>query len=321
MSLRNKLVTVFGGSGFVGRYVVKRLAEQGARVRVAIRRPDEGLFLKPMGAVGQIDVVQANLRVPMSVQQAMAGADYVINCVGILHQSGAQTFAAVQARGAEVVAYCAKEAGVQHLVHVSALGADADSRSGYARSKAQGEQGVRRHMPQAAIIRPSVVFGPEDDFFNRFAAMAALTPVLPLVDGGHTKFQPVYVGDVAEAVVRALTDPAAAGQTYELGGPAVHSFRALIEMTLGQIHKKRLLLPLPGALLKPLAFLMELQPLFAPPITRDQIELLKRDNVVSPGAKTLADLGIAEPTPLEAVIPTYLYRYRRGGGKFEPRFS
>lgn len=321
MSLRNKLVTVFGGSGFIGRYVVKRLAEQGARVRVAIRRPDEGLFLKPMGAVGQIDIVQANIRMPRSVQQAVAGADYVINCVGILHQSGAQKFGAVQARGAEVIALCAKEAGVQHMVQVSAIGADAESRSAYARSKAQGEAGVRAHMPQAAIIRPSVVFGPEDDFFNRFASMAALAPALPLVDGGHTKFQPVYVGDVAEAIVRALTDPAAAGQTYELGGPSVHSFRDLLQMTLAEIHKKRLLLPIPGALLKPLALLMELQPLFPPPLTRDQIELLKHDNVVAPGAKTLADLGIAEPTPLEAVIPTYLYRYRRGGGKFEPRFS
>ncbi|WP_341703285.1 complex I NDUFA9 subunit family protein [Ferrovibrio sp.] len=321
MSLRNKLVTVFGGSGFVGRYVVKRLAEQGARVRVAIRRPDEGLFLKPMGAVGQIDIVQANIRMPMSVQQAVQGADCVINCVGILYQSGAQKFAAVQARGAEVVALCAKEAGVRQMVQVSAIGADAGSASAYAVSKAQGEAGVHRHMPQAAIIRPSIVFGPEDDFFNRFAALAGFAPALPLVDGGHTKFQPVYVGDVAEAIVRALADPAAAGQTYELGGPKTYSFRDLMALTLAEIHKKRLLLPVPGALLKPLAFLMEMQPLFAPPITRDQIELLKADNVVAAGAKTLADLGITEPVPVEGVIPTYLYRFRRGGGKFEPRFS
>ena len=321
MSLRNQLVTVFGGSGFIGRYVVQKLAQQGARVRVAIRRPDEGLFLKPMGAVGQIDIVQANIRMPRSVQQAVQGADAVINCVGILFERGAQKFPAVQARGAEVIALCAREAGVKKMVHVSAIGADADSGSDYAKSKAAGEAGVRRQMPQAAIIRPSVVFGPEDDFFNRFAAMAAMTPALPLVDGGETKLQPVYVGDVATAIVAALMDDAAAGQTYELGGPKVYSMKEIMQLTLTAIHKKRLLLPVPGALLKPLAFALELQPLFAPPITRDQIELLKADNVVSAGAKGLKDIGIDQPTPVEGLIETYLYRYRRGGGKFEPRFS
>ena len=321
MSLRNQLVTVFGGSGFVGRYVVKKLAEQGARVRVAIRRPDEGLFLKPMGSPGQIDIVQANIRVAPSVQAALQHADAAINCVGILYPRGKQTFDAVQARGAEVIALCAREAGLRQMVHVSAIGAAADSASAYARSKAAGEAGIRRQMPQAAIIRPSVVFGQEDDFFNRFAALAAFTPVLPLVDGGQTRLQPVYVGDVAEAAVRALQSEAAAGQTYELGGPKTYTMREIMEMTLAQIRKKRLLVPVPGALLKPAAFLMELQPLFAPPITRDQIELLKSDNVVSEGAKTLADLGIANPTPVEGVVETYLYRYRRRGGKFEPRFS
>ncbi len=321
LSLRNQLVTVFGGSGFIGRYVVQKLAQQGARVRVAIRRPDEGLFLKPMGAVGQIDIVQANIRMPMSVQQAVQGSDAVINCVGILFERGAQKFAAVQARGAEVVALCAKEAGVKKLVHVSAIGADADSSATYAQTKAAGEAGVRRQMPQATIIRPSVVFGPEDDFFNRFAAMAAMAPALPLVDGGETKLQPVYVGDVATAIVQALLDDEAAGQTYELGGPKVYSMKQIMQLTLSAIHKKRLLLPVPGALLKPLAFALELQPLFAPPITCDQIELLKHDNVVSDGAKGLKDLGVAPPTPVEGLIETYLYRYRRGGGKFEPRFS
>jgi NADH dehydrogenase len=321
MSLRNQLVTVFGGSGFIGRYVVQKLAQQGARVRVAIRRPDEGLFLKPMGAVGQIDIVQANIRMPRSVQQAVQGSDAVINCVGILFERGAQKFAAVQARGAEIVALCAKEAGVRQMVHVSAIGADANSPAQYAQSKAAGEAGVRRHMPQATIIRPSVVFGPEDDFFNRFAAMAALSPALPLVDGGETKLQPVYVGDVAGAIVNALMDEAAAGQTYELGGPKVYSMAEIMQLTLAAIHKKRLLLPVPGALLKPAAFVLELQPLFAPPITRDQIDLLKADNVVAAGAKGLKDLGIAQPTPVEGLIETYLYRYRRGGGKFEPRFS
>lgn len=321
MSLRNQLVTVFGGSGFVGRYIVQRLAQQGARVRVAIRRPEEGLFLKPMGAVGQIDIVQANIRMPMSVQAAVAGADIVINCVGILYQRGAQSFGAVQARGAEVIALCAKEAGVKQMLHVSAIGADPDSPADYARTKAQGEAGVRRHMPQAVILRPSIVFGPEDGFFNRFAGLAAIAPALPLVDGGHTKMQPVYVGDVAAAALAALADASAAGQTFELGGPRVYSFRELLALTLAAIHKKRLLLPVPGALLAPLALLAELQPLFAPPITRDQIALLKADNVVAPGARTLADLGITQPVPVEGTIETYLFRFRRGGGKFEPRFS
>lgn len=321
MSLRSKLVTLFGGSGFIGRYVVKRLAEEGARIRVAIRRPDEGLFLKPMGSVGQIDIVQANIRVAPSVQAAVRNADAVINCVGILYPRGPQGFDAVQARGAEIVALCAKEAGAKQMVHVSAIGADAQSTSKYARSKAAGEAGVRRHMPQATIMRPSVVFGQEDDFFNRFATLAGFAPALPLVDGGQTKLQPVYVGDVAEAIIRALDRPEAAGQTYELGGPKVYTMREIMELTLAEIKKKRLLLPVPGALLKPLALALELQPLFAPPITRDQIELLKSDNVVAEGAKTLADLGIANPTPVEGVVETYLYRYRRGGGKFEPRFS
>jgi NADH dehydrogenase len=321
LSLRNQLVTVFGGSGFIGRYVVQKLAQQGARVRVAIRRPEEGLFLKPMGAVGQIDIVQANIRMPISVQAAVKGADIVINCVGILYEGGAQKFAAVQARGAEVIALCAKEAGVKKMVHLSAIGADAASGSKYAQSKAAGEAGVRRHMPQATIIRPSVVFGPEDDFFNRFAALAAFAPVLPLVDGGHTKLQPVYAGDVGAAVVQAALDDAAAGQTYELGGPKVYSMKEIMQLTLDTIHKKRLLVPVPGFALKPLAFALELQPLFAPPITRDQIELLKADNVVTEGAKGLQDLGVTQPTPVEGVIETYLYRYRRGGGKFEPRFS
>ena len=321
MSLRNQLVTVFGGSGFIGRYVVQKLAQQGARVKVAIRRPEEGLFLKPMGAVGQVEIVQANIRVAPSVQAAVAGADMVVNCVGILFERGAQSFGMVQGRGAELIAAAAAEAGVRKLVHVSAIGADAESPSAYARSKAAGEAGVRKRMPKATIIRPSVVFGPEDDFFNRFAGMAAMAPALPLVDGGHTRLQPVHVGDVAEAIVRALQDEAAAGQTYELGGPTVYSMKEIMQLTLNAIHKKRLLVPVPGALLKPLAFALELQPIFAPPITRDQIDLLKADNVVAAGAKGLQDLGITAPTPVEGTIETYLYRFRRGGGKFEPRFS
>lgn len=319
--LRNSLVTVFGGSGFIGRYVVQKLVEQGARVRVAIRRPDEGLFLKTMGAVGQVELVQANIRVPRSIAAALKHADYAVNCVGILQQGGPQSFAAVQAFGAEAVAKLAKDAGVKQLVHISAIGADAGSASGYASSKAAGEAGVRKQFPQAVILRPSVVFGPEDDFFNRFATMASVAPALPLVDGGHTKMQPVYVADVAEAVLRSLTSAGAAGQSYELGGPQVYSFKELMQLTLKQIGKSRLLLPVPGAALKPLAFVLEILPLpFQVPITRDQIELLKADNVVAEGAKGLKDLGI-EATAPEAVLPTYLYRYRRGGGKFEPRYG
>jgi uncharacterized protein YbjT (DUF2867 family) len=321
MLLRNKLVTVFGGSGFIGRHVVQKLVEQGARVRVAIRRPDEGLFLKTTGAVGQVELVQANIRVPRSVAAALKGADMAVNCVGILQQSGPQSFAAVQAFGAEVIAKLAAEAGLQRLVHISAIGADAASASLYAQTKASGEAGVQKQFPGATILRPSVVFGPEDDFFNRFATLAALSPALPLIDGGHTRFQPVYVGDVAEAVLQSLVKPETAGQTYELGGPAVFTFKELMRLTLSQIAKARLLIPVPGFALRPLAFMLEILPLpFKAPITRDQITLLGSDSVVAEGAKSLADLGIA-PRAAEGVLQTYMYRYRRGGGKFEPRFS
>lgn len=321
MPLQNKLIVVFGGSGFVGRYIVKRLVEQGARVRVAIRRPDQGLFLKPMGQVGQVEIVQTNVRVPVSVATALKGADYAYNCVGILAEGGPQRFNAVQAFGAEVIAKCAKEAGVKQLVHLSAIGADAESPSKYAQTKAAGEAGIRKHMPGAVILRPSVIFGPEDDFFNRFASLAGFAPALPLIDGGHTKFQPVYVGDVAEAAVKALTLEAAAGKTFELGGPKVYSFAELMQLTLDTIHKRRALLPVPGALLKPLAFIFEILPLpFKAPITRDQITLLGSDNVVAEGAPGFADLGIA-PKQAEGLIDSWLIRFRRGGGKFEPRFS
>lgn len=321
MAIKSTLVTVFGGSGFIGRYIVRRLAAQGYRVRVAIRRPDEGLFLKTMGAVGQIELMQANLRVPASVARAVAGAEAVVNCVGILQPSGPQTFQAVQAFGAEVVAKLSADAGVKRLVHISAIGADAASASQYARTKAAGEAAVRQHFPQAVILRPSVVFGPEDDFFNRFAAMAAFSPALPLVDGGHTRFQPVYVDDVAEAAVKALFLPDAAGKTFELGGPRIYSFREILELLLATIQRRRLLAPVPGALLRPFAFVLEMLPLpFAAPITRDQITLLGADNVVSPEAFGFARLGIT-PRPAEGLIESYLMRHRRGGGKFTPRFS
>lgn len=316
--MQDGLVTVFGGSGFVGRYVVKHLVAAGWRVRVAVRRPDEALFLKPLGNVGQISICQANLRVPPSVAAAVAGADAVVNLVGILYESGAQSFAAVQARGAETVARAAREAGVRRLIQFSAIGADPDSEALYARTKAAGEAAALREFPGATVVRPSIVFGPEDGFFNRFAALARILPALPLIGGGETRFQPVYVGDVAEAVVRLLADAASAGKTYELGGPKVYSFRELMEIVLRETGRRCLLLPIPIAIASFQAAFLELLPY--PLLTRDQVKLLKRDNVVSAGAPGLGELGIAA-TPVAAVVPTYLYRYRRGGARQAPRFG
>lgn len=316
--MQDGLVTVFGGSGFVGRYLVKHLVAAGWRVRVAVRRPDEALFLKPLGNVGQISICQANLRVPPSVAAAVAGADAVVNLVGILYESGAQSFAAVQARGAETVARAAREAGVRRLIQFSAIGADPDSEALYARTKAAGEAAALREFPGATIVRPSIVFGPEDGFFNRFAALARILPALPLIGGGETRFQPVYVGDVAEAVVRLLADAASAGKTYELGGPKVYSFRELMEIVLRETGRRCLLLPVPIAIASFQAAFLELLPY--PLLTRDQVKLLKRDNVVSAGAPGLGELGIAA-TPVAAVVPTYLYRYRRGGARQAPRFG
>jgi len=316
--MQDGLVTVFGGSGFVGRYLVKHLVAAGWRVRVAVRRPDEALFLKPLGNVGQISICQANLRVPPSVAAAVAGADAVVNLVGILYESGAQSFAAVQARGAETVARAAREAGVRRLIQFSAIGADPDSEALYARTKAAGEAAALREFPGATVVRPSIVFGPEDGFFNRFAALARILPALPLIGGGETRFQPVYVGDVAEAVVRLLADAASAGKTYELGGPKVYSFRELMEIVLRETGRRCLLLPVPIAIASFQAAFLELLPY--PLLTRDQVKLLKRDNVVSAGAPGLGELGIAA-TPVAAVVPTYLYRYRRGGARQAPRFG
>ena len=316
--MNQRLVTVFGGSGFLGRYVVKRLAEAGARVRVAIRRPEEGLFLKPAGDVGQIDVVQANLRHAGSVAAALAGADAAVNLVGILYPSGAQTFEAVHAEGAGTVARAAAEAGLRHLVHVSAIGADPDSPARYARTKAAGEAAVRAAFPAATILRPSVVFGPEDDFLNRFAALARISPVLPLIGGGHTRFQPVYVGDVAGAVLAAINRADAAGRIYELGGPRIYSFRELLAFVLSAIGRRRLLAPVPFWVAMFEAAFLERLP--APLLTRDQVRLLRRDNVAGSGVPGLRDLGI-EPTPLEAVAETYLSRFRRGGSRVPPNLG
>ncbi|MFN4353626.1 complex I NDUFA9 subunit family protein [Parvibaculum sp.] len=307
------LVTVFGGSGFLGRHIVHTLARRGYRVRVAVRRPNDAQFLRPMGVVGQVEPVQANIRDDASVRAAIEGADAVVNLVGILYETGHQTFESVQADGAGRIARAAKKAGITRFIHVSAIGADADSPSAYARSKSAGESAVREAIPGATIVRPSIVFGPEDDFFNRFAAMARLSPALPLVGGGKTLFQPVYVKDVAEGIAR-LLERGLTGATWEFGGPEVKSFRALLEDMLRVTGRKRILVPLPV----PLARLMSQVTQFIPnpPLTPDQVRLLGSDNVVSDAARaegrTLEGLGIA-PTILEVVLPTYLYRFRKTG--------
>ncbi|ODN70258.1 complex I NDUFA9 subunit family protein [Methylobrevis pamukkalensis] len=309
-----RLVTVFGGSGFIGRYVVRSLARRGWRVRVAVRRPDLAGHLQPLGTVGQIHAVQANLRYRASVEAAVKGADAVVNLVGILAPSGRQSFEAVQAFGARAIAEACRAAGITHLVHVSAIGADAGSASAYARTKAAGEAAVREAVPTAVILRPSIVFGPEDGFFNKFAAMARLSPVLPLIGGGETMFQPVYVADVGEAAAIAVEGGATPGAVYELGGPEAMSFRDCLETVCEETGRKRLLLSIPFAVAETGAKFTDWLP--GAPITRDQIELLKTDNLVSAEAeaegRTLAGLGI-EPQTLAAILPTYLYRYTTRG--------
>jgi uncharacterized protein YbjT (DUF2867 family) len=307
------LVTVFGGSGFLGRHVVRALANSGYRIRVAVRRPELTGYLRPMGRVGQIHAVQANLRYPQSVAAALRDADIAVNLVGILFERGQQRFDAIQAAGAEAVALAAKSAGAR-LVHISAIGADPNSPSRYARSKAEGEQRVLAAAPDAAIVRPSIVFGPEDDFFNRFGALARISPVLPLPGGGHTRFQPVYVGDVAEAIALAVDGGTKPGTIYELGGPNVRTFRELMKFVLATIERYRLLAPVPFGLMKLQAMFAQFLP--KPPITPDQVELLKVDNVVSEAARgegrTLEGLGII-PETAEAIVPTYLWRFRKTG--------
>jgi NADH dehydrogenase len=308
--MADRVVTVFGGSGFIGRHLIGRLARQGWIVRVAVRRPSRADFLKPMGDVGQITPIRAPIQDQIAVESAVAGADAVINLVGILYERRHQTFAAVHDRGAQTVAAASAAAGVGRLVQVSALGADLHSTADYARSKGAGEVAVRTACPNAVILRPSVVFGPEDGFFNRFATIARLSPVLPLIGGGRTRFQTVYVGDVADAIAKSVSDPACAGRTYELGGPHVYTFKELMELLLRQIHRRRLLVPWPFAMAELQAIFFELLPV--PPLTRDQVRMLRHDNVVAGGALTLADLGIA-PTAAEVILPTYLDRYRPSG--------
>ncbi len=314
-----KLAVVFGGSGFLGRNVVRELARRGWRVRVAVRRPHHAQFLRTMGHVGQIQLLQTNIRYRDGVAEALRGADAAINLVGVLHQSGAQSFLAVHALAAGAIAELAAQAGTDRLVHVSAIGAEEASRSRYARTKAEGERLVRAAFPAATIMRPSIIFGPEDSFFNRFAAMLApvpsFAPVPILLGGGAAKFQPVYVDDVADAIARALDDPASAGKTYELGGPRIYSFKELLRLLLETIGRKRLLAPVPFVIAPVMGLIGETLgalPFFSPPITRDQIRQLKRDNVVGAGVSTFADLGIA-PKSVESILPTYMVRFRKYG--------
>lgn len=307
------LVTVYGGSGFLGRHVVRALARRGYLIRVAVRRPDLAFHLQPIGRVGQIHAVQANLRYPPSVDAAARDASVLINLVGILFERGKQRFNTVMTDGAEQVALAAGAQGAR-MVQVSAIGADEHSRSAYARAKAEAERLVLAARPRAIIVRPSVVFGPEDDFFNRFAALARFSPVLPLIGGGKTRFQPVFVGDVAESIARAVDGSLQGGKVYELGGPEVFTFEQLMRFTLSTIGRKRLLAPVPFFAARIQAALLRYLP--KPPLTPDQVELLRSDNVVSVAAKaegrTLEGLGI-QPASIEAIVPSYLWRFRKTG--------
>ncbi|MSO71412.1 MAG: complex I NDUFA9 subunit family protein [Alphaproteobacteria bacterium] len=305
-----KRVTIFGGSGFIGRYIVERLADQGVGVIVAVRSPERAKFLKLLGDVGQVVPVRASIEDADAIAAAVRGSGAVINLVGILAERGARSFRAVHVDGARRVAQAAADAGVQFLVQVSAIGAATDALSAYARSKAAGEAAVRKAFPRATILRPSIVFGTEDQFFNRFAALARCTPALLLFGGGRARFQPVWVGDVAAAAVRALGDPTAAGRTYELGGPRILDFAALMRLVLTETGRRRALVPIPFWLGEITGAVLSLLP--NPPLTRDQVLSLRGDCIVGRKALTLGDLGLA-PTPLEAIVPKMLARYRRRG--------
>jgi NADH dehydrogenase len=313
-SASETIVTVIGGSGFLGRHIVRALAKRGYRIRVACRRPDLAGHVQPLGTPGQITPVQANVRYPDSLLAACQGARAVVNLPGVLFNGGAQTFDAVHVFGAEAAARAAKAVKARLHIHMSAIGADANAASDYARSKAEGEARARAAYPGAIVLRPSIVFGPEDGFFNRFAAMARMAPALPLIGGGTTKYQPVFVGDIAEAVARLIDRGEADGKIYELGGPEILTFAELMQFMLKTIARKRILVPLPFPIAKIMASLTGLLP--RPPLTMDQVELLKIDNVVSEEARregrTLEGLGIV-PDSIEARVPAYLFRYRKAG--------
>ncbi len=325
------LGTVFGASGFLGRYVVRALAMRGYRLRAGSRRPDLGNFLAPMGRTGQVVPVQTNLRYPASLTAALREASFAVNLVGVLTETGRQNFEAVHVFGARAAARAAREAGVERFVHVSAIGADPEGAAKYARSKGRAEEAVREIYPDAVILRPSILFGPEDDFFNRFAAMARIAPALPLMGGGRTRFQPVYVGDVAEAVAKAAAGEAKAGATYELGGPEVKSFKEILAYICAVTGRRRALLPVPFGLARGPAALTETLSglslgLFPKMLlmTPDQLKLLESDNVVSAAAAeaglTLEGLGI-EPHAIESIVPSYLYRFRKTGQFADDRIA
>ena len=313
-----ELVVVFGGSGFIGKQVVRALAKRGKRVRIAMRRPHLGAELRVMGDVGQIQLVQANLRFPDSIDAALEGADAVVNLVAVLHESGTQNFEALHVEGARAVAEAAAKRGIKRVVHISAIGA-AEKGAKYAQSKYQGERAVLDAVPSATILRPSIVFGPEDAFFNRFARMAQTTLALPLIGGGKTKFQPVFVGDVADAVVAALDKREAQGRVYELGGPRTYTFKQLLEFITKEIARPRPLIPLSFVFAYPLGLLtswvFKLIPFAAPPLTGDQVNMLRKDNIVGadPLADTIQDLGVTSLETVEAIVPAYLWRFRPYG--------
>jgi NADH dehydrogenase len=309
-----KLVTVFGGSGFIGRYVVRALAQRGHRIRVAVRRPDLAGHVQPLGMVGQIKPIQANVRYRWSIERALEGADAAVNLVGILFEAGRQTFDAVQAFGPRAIGEVARAKGIATVVHISAIGADQPSTVGYLRSKAEGEAGIRETLPTAVIVRPSLAFGPEDNFFNRFAGMARISPALPLIGGGHTKFQPAFAGDIGEAIARAVDGRAEPGAIYELGGPEVLTFRQCMERMLEATRRRRLLMPIPWTIARVIGRVGQHLP--GAPITLDQVRMLRFDTIVSEEARreerTLEGLGIA-PTALDVVLPTYITHYRERG--------
>ena len=322
------LVTLFGGSGFIGHYAARALVEAGYRVRIAVRRPHLAGDVRLAGPPGWVDIAQANVRNRLSVERAIEGADAVVNLVGILYEKGRQSFESAQLGGAQTVAECAAAAGIKRFVQISAIGADENSESDYARTKALAEQAVRDAIPEAVILRPSIVFGPEDDFFNKFAGMAAhpvsnVAPFLPAIGGGKTKLQPVYAGDVAEAIAAAVSRDDVQGKTYELGGPRTYTFNELYDFIGETIDRKRYALPLPYFVAKPMGLTfgaiwkIPFLPLHAvlgpPPITGDQVDMLKTDNVVAEDALTLKDLGVQDIESIEAIVPTYLWRYRAYG--------
>lgn len=316
------LVVIFGGSGFIGRYAARQIVKAGYQVRVACRRPGIAGDVRLAGAPGWVDVVQANVRNRPSIARALQGADAVVNLVGILHETGKQSFEAAQAEGAKNVADMAAEAGITRFVQVSAIGADARSKSEYAKTKAEAEAAVREAIPQAVILRPSIVFGPEDDFFNRFASLTRVSPFLPAIGGGKTKLQPVYAGDVADAIAAALVHEDARGKTYELGGPRTYTFNEIYDIVCETVCRKRLKLPLPFFVAKPMGLLFGavfryIPPvawvLGPPPITGGQVEMLKTDNIVSDDALGLSDLGVTDLESVETIVPTYLWRHRPYG--------